>query len=102
MIPIRAFVELAKALPKARLNHTSSGLTIYDVKERLIGHINMINGSVTIFDGYELSAQVREAIGEDKFTDARKEFDIQEPPVKITDDGPVLTDYGKLLYEGDN
>ena len=102
MIPIRAFVELAKALPKAYLKNSGSGIFIYDSEDEMIGFINMVSCDIIIFESYQYAAQVREAIGEDKFTDTRKDFEIQEPPVKITDGRPVLTGYGKLLYEGND
>lgn len=97
--PIKEFIVLAKALPKALIKEPTGEVSfIIDAKGNMIGEINWREGVISIYENYKYAAQVREALGEDRFENAKKDFPIPEAPIRPNDDKPGLTDYGEILY----
>lgn len=106
MTPIAAFLDIAKALPKsyieANKNHAQTW-HIIDKDKQAIGDINLELGRVTIYESYEYSDQVVEAIGAEKFEVITEEFHVpSKAPVKTETDPPDLSEYGRKLYEDQN
>jgi len=99
MIPFKELMELAKALPKCGLLATGENYCwIIDKNGHKVGSVHFDTSEVVIFDKYKYSDQVREAIGEAKFKDMRKEFKTNKTAPIDTEGEPKLTDYGKALY----
>jgi|GEM_PF-3084444 len=116
MIPLSALKDLFTVLPNSYITkpiHKNSwtgnkeATTVSWILDRdgeRIGSINWEAATVTIFDSYEYSEEVAEAIGKDKFSRMKSdfngdEFEVPESPIAFKDGEPTLTEQGKMLYE---
>jgi len=77
LIPFNEIIKLAEALPKCSIKATKQGnyCWILDQDGERIGSIHFDTAEIVIFESYEYSEQVREALGKEKFEDVRTEFE---------------------------
>lgn len=92
MIPVREFKTLALALPKCYISKPSGCCSwIMDKNKTKIGSIHWGDARITVFQEYEYSEEVIEAIGKTKFKNSIRHFD-PDKDLPIEKEPPPLPD----------